>query len=208
MGMDITVMVVDWAYLERLPWEERLDLLRDAAYSDLDPDGTGDRDPTDWGWIWPAAAEGSWLGRYEFQGTLGSYKDHFSTAHAWDHLREAVPAEPRRVIDEFLGALIWWGPDPGADLEHVDAGVFPVPDDTGRSDALIARTPDTATRLARAWEQVRPVLSHVDEAWRLQGALSASNSVPDAAHFSRLVSGWGNVTAEAHRRGWGIIGLR
>ncbi|NKQ25264.1 hypothetical protein HF200_12600, partial [Streptomyces galbus] len=79
MGVDITVLVVDWARLAAVPAEERLRVVQEAAYGDADGDG----DVVD-GWVWPAAAERSWLGRYEFRDTLGSYKPHFWAAEGWE----------------------------------------------------------------------------------------------------------------------------
>ncbi|MER6912646.1 hypothetical protein ABT354_13340 [Streptomyces sp. NPDC000594] len=207
MGMDLTVLVVDWAHLEGIAADDRLDSLREAVYPDKDPEGPdGDRDPLDGGWVRPTEPYRSWLGRYEFHGTLGSYKAHFWTAHAWDHVREAVPAGPRGLLDDFLGGLIWWGPDPHQDLEHVDSGMFPAPEGAERRDLLIARDPDTTARLAHTWQQARSVLARVHEPYRLHGPRD-NGWITDATGFSRLVTEWGAVTDEAYRRGWGVIGL-
>ncbi|WP_193097115.1 hypothetical protein [Streptomyces sp. C8S0] len=83
--MDITVLVVDWARLARVPAQDRLRVVQEAAYGDADADG----DVVD-GWVWPAAAEQSWLGRYEFRGTLGSHKPHFWAAEGWEKARGTV----------------------------------------------------------------------------------------------------------------------
>lgn len=49
MGVDITVLVVDWARLARVPAEERLRVVQEAAYGDDDADIDGD--VVD-GWVW------------------------------------------------------------------------------------------------------------------------------------------------------------
>ncbi|CAM5449599.1 hypothetical protein [Streptomyces purpurascens] len=74
MGLDITVLAVDWERLEQTPFEERYALLEDAAMpeDELDWDAEPQR-----GWVWPAASNVPWCGRYEFHSTTGSYKPHF-----------------------------------------------------------------------------------------------------------------------------------
>ncbi|MGW2253088.1 hypothetical protein ACWCXH_23225 [Kitasatospora sp. NPDC001660] len=67
MGVDITVLAVDWGHLMDIAPHDRAEVLQEAAYPDDD-----DR-VVHAGWVWFAAPGPSWLGRFEFGGTLGSY---------------------------------------------------------------------------------------------------------------------------------------
>lgn len=89
MGMDITVLIVDWAHLTEIAPDERLEVLQESAYADDEDES----DEVDAGWVWPAEPDRSWLGRYEFGGTLGSYKPHFWAAQAWR--TSGTPPGPR-----------------------------------------------------------------------------------------------------------------
>lgn len=119
MGMDLTVLIVDWAHLMEIAPHERLEVLQESAYAD------DESDEVDAGWVWPDEPGRSWLGRYEFGGTLGSYKPHFWAAQAWEDVRDAAGTALRTSLDDFLEALIWWGPEAESDTDHVDADVFP-----------------------------------------------------------------------------------
>ncbi|MER6844273.1 hypothetical protein, partial [Streptomyces platensis] len=104
MGMDITVLIVDWAHLMEVAPDARLEFLQESAYAD------DESDEADAGWVWPTEPDRSWLGRYEFGGTLGSYKPHFWAAQAWEDVRGTAGTTLRTALDDFLEALIWWGP--------------------------------------------------------------------------------------------------
>ncbi|MEE1782505.1 hypothetical protein PUR71_06150 [Streptomyces sp. SP17BM10] len=114
--------------------------------------------------------------------------------------------EARALLDDFLGALIWWGPEVDSDNEHVEAGVFP-PDDPGlRSGPLIAWGPGETARLSRRWREIVPVLPRLREPYdRL--AAAPGGRIEGFDDFAGLLSGWGEVVGEAERRGWGIVGI-
>ncbi|MEU2391113.1 hypothetical protein [Streptomyces sp. NPDC007369] len=203
MGMDITVLAVDWAHLVRIPPDERLTVLQQSAYPDDDDD---DDTGVDAGWVWPAEEDRSWLGRYEFAGTLGSYKPHFWAGQAWEDVRAAADPALRAAGDAFLSALIWPGPDPGADAEHVDPGLFPSLAPLWRSGPLIARGPDVVARLGRCWAEIAASLPDLREPYA-RNAASPGRWIADFEEFTRLLSGWGEVVREAERRWWGLVGL-
>ncbi|MFD7902047.1 hypothetical protein ACFV4G_07360 [Kitasatospora sp. NPDC059747] len=198
MGVDITVLVVDWDHLMGIAPDDRADALQDAAYPDDDR-------VVHAGWVWFEPGP-SWLGRFEFAGISGSYKSHFCAADGWDHARRGVGREPRALLDDFLGALIWWGPEIETDTEQVEAGVFPPDDPVLRSGPLIAWGPAETARLSRRWREIVPVLPRVREPYdRL--AASPGGRIEGFDDFAGLLSGWGEVVGEAERRGWGIVGL-
>ncbi|MGW7075214.1 hypothetical protein [Streptomyces sp. NPDC054866] len=199
MGVDITVLVVDWAHLKQIPAADRLEVLQESAYSDEDADAKSDTAYA--GWVWPVEPERRWLGRYEFDGTLGSYKPHFRSANAWDDVRKDVPPAQRTAVDGFLAGLIWSGPDPHDEADHTDDGVLPSMVGLWRSGPVIVRAPQTVARLVRTWGSASPVVPQLRELW---GVDAPSPSFED---FNRLVTEWGEVLGEAHRRGWGVIGL-
>ncbi|MFI0915430.1 hypothetical protein [Streptomyces abikoensis] len=98
MGADITALMVDWAHLENIPVLEREHALIEAADPDVD-DGS-----VEGGRAWlPPAIEGfpAWCARYEFGGTLGSFKPHFWTGERWEAVREHAPADLRAALDAF-----------------------------------------------------------------------------------------------------------
>ncbi|EFL25018.1 conserved hypothetical protein [Streptomyces himastatinicus ATCC 53653] len=201
MGVDITVLVVDWEHLMEIAPDDRLEVLQESAYADDDSDLDIDA-----GWVWPAEPDRSWLGRYEFGGTLGSYKPHFWAAHAWDYVRGGAERELRVALDGFLSALIWWGPEVDTDAEHVDAGVFPSGARLWRSGPLIARGPQTVAHLNRYWQAAAPVLPQLREPYARHAA-SPGGWAADFEDFTALLSGWAETVGEAERRRWGLIGL-
>lgn len=150
MGMDITVLVVDWVHLMKIAPDDRLEVLQESAYA------ADEGDEVDAGWVWPAEPDRAWLGRYEFGGTLGSYKPHFWAAQAWEDVRGAAGTPLRAALDEFLMALIWCGPEADSDVEHVDAGIFPSVDGLWRPGPLIACGPQTVSGLNRCWGRLPP----------------------------------------------------
>ncbi|MEV7416047.1 hypothetical protein [Streptomyces sp. NPDC089919] len=204
MGVDITVLVVDWGRLAEVPAEERLRVVQEAAYGDDDADAEGDVLA---GWVWPAVAERSWLGRYEFQGTLGSYKPHFWAAEAWEKVRSAAGDEVRAALDEFLEGLIWWGPRPDVDAEQVDPGVFPSLEGLWRSGPVIVRGPETVARLRQRWCEAAPGLEGLRIPYAELAGREPGQWIAGFEEFAELVRGWAEVIGEAERRGWGVIGL-
>ncbi|WP_328347346.1 hypothetical protein [Streptomyces violaceus] len=60
MGLDLTVLAVDWERLERTPFEERYALLEDAAMPEDELDRYAEPQR---GWVWPAASNVPWCGR-------------------------------------------------------------------------------------------------------------------------------------------------
>ncbi|MFJ8214169.1 hypothetical protein [Streptomyces sp. NPDC096033] len=204
MGVDITVLVVDWVHVTAVAPEERLRVLQESAYADDDPDGGGD--VVD-GWVWPAGAERSWLGRYEFRGTLGSYKPHFWAAEGWEKVRGAAGGEVRAALDEFLEGLIWWGPRPDVDAEQVDAGVFPSLDGLWRPGPVIVRGPETVARLRRSWHAAAPGLEGLRAPYGELAGREPGQWIAGFDEFAELLGGWAEVVGEADRRGWGVVGL-
>ncbi|WP_406474421.1 hypothetical protein [Streptomyces platensis] len=200
MGMDITVLIADWAHLTEIAPDDRLEVLQESAYAD------DESDEADAGWVWPAEPDRSWLGRYEFGGTLGSYKPHFWAAQAWEDVRDAAGTELRSTLDDFLEALIWWGPEAESDTEHVDADVFPSEDGRWRPGPLIARGPRSVARLNRCWQEAAPALPQLREPYARHAACPG-RWIADFDEFTALLSGWAEVAAEAQRRRWGLIGL-
>ncbi|MEU3468129.1 hypothetical protein ABZ716_09380 [Streptomyces sp. NPDC006687] len=204
MGVDITVLVVDWVHFMGIAPDERLRVVQEAAYGDDDADGDGDVVA---GWVWPAASERSWLGRYEFRGTLGSYKPHFWAAEGWERVRGAVEEPVRAALDEFLEGLIWWGPVADVDAEQVDAGVFPSLDGLWRSGPLIVRGPQTVARLRRRWGEAAAGLEGLRVPYGVLAAREPGQWTAGFGEFAELVGGWAVVVGEAERRGWGVVGL-
>ncbi|MGW2411091.1 hypothetical protein ACWCV5_02755 [Streptomyces tubercidicus] len=200
MGMDITVLVVDWVHLMKIAPDDRLEVLQESAYAD------DEGDEVDAGWVWPVEPDRAWLGRYEFGGTLGSYKPHFWAAQAWEDVRGAAGTPLRAALDEFLMALIWCGPEADSDAEHVDAGIFPSVDGLWRPGPLIARGPQAVSGLNRCWGEAAPALPHLREPYASRAACPG-RWIADFEEFTELLSGWAEVVREAQRRRWGLIGL-
>ncbi|MEU1784172.1 hypothetical protein ABZ545_32555 [Streptomyces abikoensis] len=93
LGADITALIVDWAHLENIPVLEREHALIEAADPDVD-DGS-----VEGGRAWlPPATEGfpAWCARYEFGGTLGSFKPHFLDGGAVGGRTRACPSRSAR----------------------------------------------------------------------------------------------------------------
>ncbi|MET9670603.1 hypothetical protein ABZY19_35445 [Streptomyces sp. NPDC006475] len=202
MGMDITVLVVDWSWLRKVTPQERLPRLRDAWYADE----TGLWDgvpPVEGDWVWPRGPHGAFFAIYEFLGTCGSFKAHFWAGERWALLRDHADPLVRTELDTLLLGLIWDGPD--GEAPHVDPGFFS--DDPGVSYGLVvARSPDSVRELAATWEGIQPRLGG------LRGTFDEHVAHPrgwvgDFDEFTRLLEEWGHVLAEAAERGWGVVGL-
>ncbi|PAZ10076.1 hypothetical protein CLM62_42220 [Streptomyces sp. SA15] len=103
MGLDITVLAVDWGQLERTPAGEREELLYEA----MCPDDAVLAAQPEVGWVFPASPKVPWSGRYEFRDTLGLYKAHFWAAPGGP----ACCSRAERWIadfDEFAALLRQW----------------------------------------------------------------------------------------------------
>ncbi|WP_063804333.1 hypothetical protein [Streptomyces roseifaciens] len=196
MGLDITAVIVDWAELETIPVLERKGVLIEAA----DPDDYDGALEEGWGWLPPAPASfPSWCARYEFAGTLGSFKPHFWAGERWEAVREHVPADLRTALDTFLAGLIWVPPGADGDLDEDAAEPW-------YGAMLVYCPPSGVPALAQAWTAVGPRLEALREPFNTYAAASGK-WVGRFEEFTTLLHGWAEVVAEARRRGWGLIGL-
>ncbi|MEV7403597.1 hypothetical protein AB0N93_24805 [Streptomyces sp. NPDC091267] len=203
MGLDITVLIVDWAWLGETPPRERLSLLRDAWYAD--DTGLWDHDApgAEGAWERPRGPHSDSFDVYEFRGTLGSFKPHFRAGERWESVREHADPPLRAEVDTLLLGLIWGGLD--GEAEHVDPGFF-CDDPAVSYGVLLARSPDSVRDLAATSERVRARLGG------LRGSYDEHAAVPrgwvgDFDQFAVLLDDWDRVLSEAARRGWGVVGL-
>lgn len=199
MGVDITTLIADWSWLAEVPPAERLERLRNAWYDDETGLWDYDENGPDGGWEWPRGPHSGLFGVYEFPGTLGSYKPHFWAGEAWEKARDHIDAGLRAELDALLGGLIWDGPD--FDDEKADEGYDFF---AGGSGLLVAKSPEGVRELLATWERVRPRLDDLREPF---GEPEAASRFGDFDAFVRLLANWGEVLAEAARRGWGIAGV-
>ncbi|MFD5321939.1 hypothetical protein [Streptomyces sp. NPDC127098] len=199
MGLDITVVMVDWGRLNRVPAGERVEALIDAVCPDFCcvPCAEADVAVTG-GWVWPRGQEQRWCAEYRFVHTTGSYKWHFELSNAWDDMREFTAPDLRVALDTFLGGLVWDGPD--------DEPVATVGANPWHARLLLFRPPDEVPALARAWERAGPRLEEL----RAPFAAEAAGWAGRPRSFDQAVAllrEWADVVAEADRRGWGLVGL-
>ncbi|MFF3323668.1 hypothetical protein [Streptomyces sp. NPDC002889] len=197
MGLDITVLVVDWAHLTAIPADDRVDRLEDAAY---------DLDEIEHGWTWPSNDAKPWCGRYEFRDTLGSYKPHFWAGEAWDDVRAFADPALKAALDRFLTPLLWddaTGDDDDAEAQdEVRDGM-----DLLRRSVLVSCTPEAVEELVDAWNETAPLLAQLREPYAAHAACPG-RWIANFEEFSDLLHGWAEVAMEAERRGWGLVGLR
>ncbi|MGH4029283.1 hypothetical protein ACQB60_10155 [Actinomycetota bacterium Odt1-20B] len=204
MGLDITVLTVDWAWLAEAPPGERLSRLRSAWYDDETGLWELDATPQDEGeWVWPPGPGGGCFGIYEFRRTLGSFKAHFWAGERWESLRAHADPLMRVELDSLLRGLIWGGLD--GEAEHIDSGLSS-DDPRVAYGLLVAKTPDTTRELAATWERVRPRLGELREAFTAHAAQPGA-WIGDFDEFSDLLEDWGRVLTEAATRGWCVVGL-
>ncbi|MGW7080114.1 hypothetical protein [Streptomyces sp. NPDC054866] len=198
MGIGIEVLIVDWDRVEAAPASGRRELLDEAAFGD-----EGDLDEE--GWIWPAAADADWYGRYAFRRTLGSYKPHFWAGERWEHLRDFAEPDLRTALDRFASALFWEG------LEYMAgdaaAGSLPERDSPWDVPLLMWRPPQDIAAIRSFWEQAAPSLDTLREPFA-QHAAAPTGWIGDFDSFAEFLRGWSEVVVEADRRAWGIVGLR
>ncbi|MFB7368929.1 hypothetical protein ACFC0D_03690 [Streptomyces sp. NPDC056222] len=203
MGLDINVLIADWAWLGKVPPRERLSRLRDAWYADETGLWDHDAPVIEGGWDWPRGPHSTSFAVYEFRGTLGSFKAHFWAGERWESVRHHADPLVRADLDSLLLGLIWGGPD--GEAEHMDPGFFG-DDPSGTHGVLLARSPDTVRGLASTSDRVRPRLGGLREAYNEHAAVSRG-WVSDFDEFTTLLDDWGRVLSEAARRGWGVVGL-
>ncbi|KPC66501.1 hypothetical protein [Streptomyces chattanoogensis] len=203
MGLDITVMIVDWSWLGAVPSRERLSRLRDAWYAD--ETGLWDHDALgiEGDWEWPRGPHGAYFAVYEFRHTCGSFKAHFWAGERWESLRDHADPHLRTELDSLLLGLIWEGADGQA--QYTDPGFF-CDDPEVSYGLLLARSPDTVRELAATWEGMRPRLGRLRGAFT-EHAADPTGWVGDFDGFTGLLEDWGRVLTEAARRGWGVVGL-
>jgi hypothetical protein len=194
MGLDITVLAVDWERLAATPFDERLGLLEDASLpeDELDWDAEPPR-----GWVFPAASNVPWCGRYEFHSTTGSYKPHFWAGQAWEDVRDHAVPVLREHLNGFLSPLLW---------DEEETGLFPADPDPWRPKLLLACPPSTVSALARHWACAEPLLESLREPYGVYAACPG-RWIEDFDEFSVLLREWAVVVGEAGRRGWGLVGL-
>ncbi|MEU1674685.1 hypothetical protein ABZ752_22050 [Streptomyces roseifaciens] len=200
MGLDITAVIVDWAELENIPVLERENALIEAA----DPDDYDGALEEGWAWLPPAAGPfPSWCARYEFAGTLGSFKPHFWAGERWEAMREHVPEDLRSALDTFLAGLFWVPPgaDDDPDDDPGDGGAEP-----WHGAMLVHCPPPDVPALAQAWIAAGPGLEALREPFNIHAA-APGKWVGRFEEFITLLHGWAEVVAEADRRRWGLIGL-
>ncbi|WP_055495226.1 hypothetical protein [Streptomyces sp. TP-A0356] len=203
MGLDITVLIADWSWLEKAPSRERLEQLRDAWYDDETGLWDGDAPMVAGDWVWPRGPNGAYFGVYEFRRTCGSFKAHFWAGERWEAFRDHVDPLLRAELDTLLMGLIWNGPD--GEAEHTDPGFFS--DDPGIVyGVLLARSPDSVRQLAAGWGRIRPRLDEMRGPFA-EHAASCQGWVSTFDAFTDLLEDWGRVLTEATRRGWGVVGL-
>ncbi|WP_331738933.1 hypothetical protein OG242_32315 (plasmid) [Streptomyces sp. NBC_00727] len=199
MGLDITTLIADWPWLAEVPPRERLSRLRNAWYGDETGLWDDEAPGTDGGWEWPRGPHRARFGVYEFPGTAGSFKPHFWVGEGWERTREHVGPTVRAELDALLGGLTWDGPD-FDDEESEDRAFF------SHDSVLVACSPERVRELLATWERVRPRLDELRAPFDEHAALP-EGWIPDFDAFVRLLTGWGEVLAQAARRGWGIAGV-
>ncbi|MER5748831.1 hypothetical protein [Streptomyces sp. NPDC002088] len=201
MGLDITVLAVDWEQLARTPVGGREEVLWEAACPDTDRDAEPEV-----GWVFPASPEVPWCGRYEFHSTTGSYKPHFWAGEAWDDVRGFADPALREALDGFLLDLSWDGEGVDDIPLYPEEGFFPGDAEPWRPRLLVACPPPTVSALATRWARAEPLLERLREAYGVHAA-SPGRWIADFDEFTVLLREWAVVVGETERRGWGLLGL-
>ena len=202
MGLDITVLIVDWDRVERTPAAARQELLDEAELAILDDEEPPQFQPR--GWVWPAAPEDSWYACYEFHSTSGSYKPHFWAGQVWEDVRDFADPALRSALDAFLSRLIWRGLD--GDAVHVEGDGLAHRDADSWLRLLLACPPAAVHELAEQWARAAPRLEALREPFA-EHAAQPGRWTGTFAEFEDLLTEWGEVVCEADRRGWGLAGL-
>lgn len=199
MGLDMTLLTVDWVRLQEIPPQERETRLLALDFPDDSEMGDFDR-----GLVWPVEPGERWCAMYEFYSGLGSYKLHFWGGQAWDDIREFTEPALRAAFDDFLEGLIWERPD-SQDLA-VESGLIPRWNGRGQVSLLVLCTPLQAAARARSWARAAPRLEELREPFTLHAA-GGSNWMATFDDFASLLRDWSAVVLEAERREWGLVGL-
>ncbi|MFF9567352.1 hypothetical protein [Streptomyces sp. NPDC014685] len=210
MGLDITLFMADWQRLGAVPAADRADALYDALCP-LDHNDVYRGNGLAGDWLWPPDRESAWCAEYVFRTTTGAYSPHFRAGNAWNDMRLLVDASVRGAMDSFLtGLILDTDPDDGADPDEspAPAGGSLFPSAAGRefpSTPLVC-PPAAVSDKARVWKRVEPCLDGLREPFAAECAGWAGR--PDTFEgFTALLREWGDVTAEAGRRAWGLVGL-
>ncbi|MFJ8160383.1 hypothetical protein ACIRBY_05570 [Streptomyces sp. NPDC096136] len=203
MGLDITVVMADWGRLGRIPAAERRQVLDDAVWPDPCCDACWNAAlDAPRGWTWPPGRAEPWCAEYRFLGTTGSYGWHVRLGNLWDDLRDTAAPGLREALDTFAGGLFW----PGPDGERTIAPDFPDDPTPWTREPLLLAPPRTVAALADAWRRAEPGLESLRAPFETRCA--AEPGRPESFDASlALLREWSAVTAEAARRGWGLIGL-
>jgi hypothetical protein len=197
MGLDLTVLALDWGRLERTPEAGRQELVNEAAC----PAGLDLGAPPEVGWVFPASPKAPWCGRYEFHSTTGSYAPHFWAGEGWDAAREfAVPAL-RDALDGFLLPLV------RQEDEDARCDLFASDGTAWRPRPLLVLPPHGVAGAAAHWARARPLLDGLRTAYDRHAARPGGGWVADFDAFTVLLREWAVVVDEAARRGWGLLGL-
>ncbi|MFD9082585.1 hypothetical protein [Streptomyces erythrochromogenes] len=198
MGLSLTLFVADWKHLGALPVGDRIRALDEehGQGEALCDDGTRP----------PAHYAAAWCAEYDFRSTTGAFGPHARAGDAWDDMRPLVDASVREAMDAFLTGLIW-DEDPAADPAlSGGGGFFPPPADRRHPSVLVVCPPEALPGKVRAWTGVESRLDELREAFAAECAGWAGR--PDTFEdFIALLREWGEVTTEAARRGWGLVGL-
>ncbi|MEU9037431.1 hypothetical protein AB0D45_21375 [Streptomyces sp. NPDC048352] len=205
MGLDLMLFMADWKHLSAIPVEKRVEALHDAVWPpELDDEDYLSRPRG--GWTWLPDRESAWCATYDFFTTTGAYRPHSRAGDAWADIRPLLDASLRQATDTFLGGLIW-DADPADDPALTGGGgFFPPATDRWHPSLLLVCPPETLPDKARAWTQVETRLEELREpfAAECEGWAGRPDTFED---FTALLREWGDVTTEAARRGWGLVGL-
>lgn len=201
--MDLTLFMVDWGWLGAVPVGSRVERLEDAAWpSETDvPYEVGRR--RDDGWGRPPGPGPAWCAEYAFSTTTGAHAPHVRAGAAWEDMRLLVDPSVREPMDTFLGGLL-------RDADPVSAGggaFFPTASaDTRHRRVLLACPPEVLPGKVRAWERTEPRPEELGAPFAAgcEGWAGRPDTFED---FIALLREWGEVTATAARRGWGLVGL-
>ncbi|MGW7089138.1 hypothetical protein ACWGH2_37415 [Streptomyces sp. NPDC054871] len=205
MGLDLTLFMADWKQLSAIPVENRVEALDDTTWPQ-ELDDAYQRDGLAGGWLWPSGRGSAWCAEYDFFSTTGAYSPHARAGGAWADMRLLVEASVREAMDTFLVGLIW-DADPADDPALTGGGgFFPPGTDRWRPCVLLVCPPEAVPGKARAWERVESHLEELREpfAAECEGWAGRPDTFED---FATLLREWGDVTTEAARRGWGLVGL-
>ena len=206
MGLDLTLFMADWKHLSAMPVEKRVEALTDASFRPPELDGGSSSGGRRGGWVLLPDRESAWCAEYDFFTTTGSFRPHARGGDAWDDMRSLVDASVRDAIDTLLAGLIW-DADPADDPAlSGGGGFFPAATDRRHPRVLLACPPEALPGKARAWTQVASRLEELREpfAAECEGWAGRPDNFED---FTALLREWGDVTTEAERRGWGLVGL-